>query len=174
MEEIILDIRQEQPKDYDIVYQVVKEAFKSAEHSDGNEQDLVVMLRNSMSFIPELSLVAIEDGNIVGHILFTKALVNNVEILALAPLAVLPKYQNRGIGLALIERGHYIARRLGYRYSVVLGHSKYYPKAGYVPADTYGINAPFAIESESFMAICLDKNAGRLDGVVKYDKAFGV
>ena len=170
----MITIRQETPADHAEIYSLIQTAFASAEHRDGNEQDLVVMLRNSMSFIPELSLVAIEDGNIVGHILFTKALVNNVEILALAPLAVLPKYQNRGIGLALIERGHYIARRLGYRYSVVLGHSKYYPKAGYVPADTYGINAPFAIESESFMAICLDKNAGRLDGVVKYDKAFGV
>lgn len=66
-----MNIRQEQPTDYDVVYQIIKEAFATAEYSDGNEQDLVVSLRKSKSFIPELSLVAIEDNRIVGHILFT-------------------------------------------------------------------------------------------------------
>ena len=75
------------------------------------------------SFIPKLSLVAIEDEKIVGYILFTKAFVNSIEVLALAPLSVLPKYQNRGIGLSLIKEGHRIAHELGYRYSVVLGYS---------------------------------------------------
>lgn len=56
-----MDIRQEQPTDYDAVYQVVKEAFADAEHTDGDEQNLVVRLRKSKSFIPELSLVAVED-----------------------------------------------------------------------------------------------------------------
>lgn len=86
-------IRQEQQNDYDIVYQVIKKAFKTAEHSDGKEQDLVVNLRKGKSFIPELSLVAVEENQVVGHILFTKALVGNVEILALAPLSILPEYQ---------------------------------------------------------------------------------
>lgn len=62
-------IRREQSADYDAVYQVVKEAFANAEHTDGNEKNLVVELRKSKSFIPELSLVAVEDGEIVGHIL---------------------------------------------------------------------------------------------------------
>ena len=90
----------------------------------------------------------------MGHILFTKALVQGVEVLALAPLSVLPDYQNKGIGLALMKEGHNIAHKLGYEYSVVLGHSKYYPKAGYTPASKYGIKAPFEVEDESFMAIC--------------------
>ena len=59
-------IRQERPEDYDAVYHVVKEAFKNAEYTDNNEQNLVVELRKSQSFIPELSLVAIEDKKIVG------------------------------------------------------------------------------------------------------------
>lgn len=63
MEVVILNIRQEQPTDYDAVYQVVKEAFADAEHTDGDEQDLVVRLRESKSFIPELSLVAVEGEN---------------------------------------------------------------------------------------------------------------
>ena len=115
-----MKIRKEQPADYDIVYHVVKEAFADADHSDGNEQDLVSVLRKSEAFIPELSLVALEDDRIVGHILFTKAVVNNRKVLALAPLSVLPAYQNRGIGLALIRQGHKIASELGYKYSIVL------------------------------------------------------
>lgn len=168
-----MDIRQEQPADYDAVYQVVKEAFADAEHTDGDEQNLVVRLRNSRAFIPELSLVAVEDGKIVGHILFTRAVAGGVEVLALAPLSVLPQYQNRGIGQSLIKRGHIIAQKMGYRYAVVLGHKKYYPKSGYVPASQYGIQAPFEVEDESFMAICLNGTAGKLNGVMEYDETFG-
>ena len=72
-------IRQERPEDYDTVYHVVKEAFENAEYTDGNEQNLVAALRKSKSFIPELSLVAVEDEKIVGHILFTKAVVQGVD-----------------------------------------------------------------------------------------------
>jgi len=169
-----LNIRQERPADYHAVYQVIQEAFADAEYRDGHEQDLVVALRKSRSFIPELSLVAIEDHKIVGHILFTKASVNRVEVLALAPLSVLPAYQNRGIGLSLIRQGHMIASELGYGYSVVLGHAGYYPKAGYLPASRYGIRAPFEVEDENFMAVRLNENADQLDGVMEYDQAFGI
>ena len=174
MEVDSLYIRQEQPADYGAVYQIIKEAFSNAEHSDGNEQDLVVQLRKSISFIPELSLVAVLDSRIVGHILFTKAFVNDVKVLALAPLSVLPEYQNKGIGLSLIKQGHMAAFRLGYGYSVVLGHSKYYPKAGYVPASRYGIKAPFDVSDESFMAIKLNDEAKSIEGVIQYDEAFGI
>ena len=167
-------IRKEKTEDYDAVYHVVKDAFKTAMHTDGNEQNLVVELRKSRSFIPELSLVAVEDKKIVGHILFTKALVNGAEVLALAPLSVLPEYQNRGIGLSLIKQGHMTARELGYEYVVVLGHSRYYPKAGYVPASQYGIKAPFEVEDENFMAVSLSGNQNRLNGIIEYDKAFGI
>ena len=174
MEVNYLIIRQENLGDYNEVYNVIKEAFQNAEHSDGNEQDLVVELRKSKSFIPELSLVAVEDDRIVGHILFTKAYVQDVEVLALAPLSVLPDYQNKGIGLSLIATGHDIARKLGYEYSVVLGHPKYYPKAGYIPASKYGIKAPFEVEDENFMAINLAGGQYKLNGVIEYDKAFGI
>lgn len=167
-------IRQEQPEDYRMVYQVIKEAFAYAEHSDGREQDLADRLREGSAFVPELSLVAVEDGKIVGHILFTKAWVNDARVLALAPLSVLPEYQNRGIGLSLIKQGHLIASRLGYEYAVVLGHSKYYPKAGYVPASQYGIKAPFDVPDENFMAIKLIDGAKSLAGMIQYDKAFGI
>lgn len=169
-----LYIRQERPADRDTVYQVILSAFAGADHRDGSEQDLAVALRRSEAFVPELSLVAVEDGRIVGHILFTEASVNGTRVLALAPLSVLPEYQNRGIGLALIRRGHEIAARLGYGYSVVLGHAAYYPRAGYVPASRYGIRAPFAVEDANFMAARLREDAKRLDGLMEYDRAFGI
>lgn len=167
-------IRQERLEDYDEVYHVVKVAFESTKHSDGNEQDLAVELRKSKAFIPELSLVAVEDGKIVGQILFTKAVVQGGEVLALAPLSVLPDYQNRGIGLSLMKEGHSIAHKLGYEYSVVLGHSKYYPKAGYIPASEYGIKAPFEVDDESFMALNFNGSQKKLNGVIEYDRAFGI
>ena len=88
-----MKIRQETPKDYEEVYELIREAFASAEHADGNEQDLVEALRKGDAFIPELSLVAEEDGQLAGHILFTKAQVGEAEVLALAPLSVRPAFQ---------------------------------------------------------------------------------
>ena len=67
-------IREERKEDYDIVYHVIKEAFTTAEYTDGNEQNLVVNLRNSKSFIPKLSLVAIEDEKIVRIYSFYKSI----------------------------------------------------------------------------------------------------
>ena len=113
-------IRQERADDYKQVYSLIAKAFETAEHTDGNEQDLAAALRQGGAFIPELSLVAEIDGEIAGHILFTRAHVGNSEVLVLAPLSVLPKFQRQGVGTALIAEGHRIARRLGYPYSLVL------------------------------------------------------
>lgn len=170
----MIEIRQENQKDYEEVYMVVKTAFETAEHSDGNEQDLVVALRNSDSFIPELSLVAVKDDKIVGYILFTKIKIENHEEIALAPLAVLPEYQKQGIGSMLIEQGHKIAKKLGYHYSIVLGSENYYPKFGYIPATQYGIQAPFDVANKNFMAAKLNDTDIEITGVVQYAKEFGI
>ena len=170
----MIEIRQESQEDYEEVYMVVKTAFEMAEHSDGNEQDLVVALRNSDSFIPELSLVAVKDDKIVGYILFTKIKIENHEEIALAPLAVLPEYQKQGIGSMLIEQGHKIAKQLGYHYSIVLGSENYYPRFGYIPAIQYGIQAPFDVANENFMAIKLNEVDTEIKGVVQYAKEFGI
>ena len=170
----MLEIRQENKKDYAEVYNVIKKAFMSAEHCDGNEQDLVVNLRESNNFIPELSLVAIDDNKIVGYILFTKIRIGKYEELALAPLAVLPEYQKQGIGKKLIEEGHKKAKKLGYHYSIVLGSERYYPKLGYVPACQYGIKAPFEVPNENYMAIKLNDTDVEITGIVEYAKEFGI
>lgn len=170
----MLEIRQENKEDYEEIYNLVKIAFETAEHSDGNEQDLVVALRDSNNFIPQLSLVAVQDNKIVGYILFTKIKIGKYEELALAPLAILPEYQRQGIGKQLIEKGHQIAKKLGYHYSVVLGSQTYYPKSGYVPAIEYGIKAPFEVPNENFMAIKLNHTDKEIIGIVEYAKEFGI
>lgn len=170
----MLEIRQETKNDYEEVYNVVKTAFETAKHSDGNEQDLVVSLRNSSNFIPQLSLVATQDSKIVGYILFTKIKIGEYEELALAPLGILPEYQKQGIGKKLIEKGHQIAKELGYHYSIVLGSATYYSKSGYSPAINYGIKAPFEVSNKNFMAIKLKNTEKEIIGIVEYAKEFGI
>ena len=169
-----MKIRKENTNDYEAVYSLIKTAFASAEHADGNEQDLVTALRAGDAYIPDLSLIAEIDGKIVGHILFTKAKIENIDVLALAPLSVLPEYQRQGIGLALINAGHRIARKLNYPYSIVLGSENYYPKAGYLPADTFGITPPFDVPRENFMAYPLTDVPVRIRGTIQYAKEFGI
>lgn len=167
-------IRQERPEDYEKVYQLIKEAFLSAEHADGNEQDLACALRKGKAFIPELSLTAEVDGSLAGHILFTKAAVGGDEVLVLAPLAVKPEFQRQGVGSALIREGHRIAEKLGYSYSLVLGSENYYPKLGYKQAVEFGIEVPEGIPSENFMAIRLKEDAKPVKGSVVYAEEFGM
>lgn len=169
-------IRQETPADYKCVYELIKNAFSTAEHADGNEHNLVTALRKGASFIPELSLVAEINGKTIGHIMFTKAEVgkNEVLALALAPLSVDPKYQRQGVGTALIIEGHKIARKLGYEYSLVLGSETYYPRAGYTSAEKFGIEVPKGFPPENFMAIKLHEHAKPICGSVVYAKEFGL
>ncbi len=169
-----LNIRQETQNDHEAVYALVREAFASAEHADGNEQDLVNALRKGGSFLPELSLIAETDGKIVGHILFTEGKVGEKTVLILAPLSVLPEYQKKGIGSALVERGHVIASSMGYSYSLVLGSERYYPRFGYVPAENFGVEVPEGMPSENFMAVRLREDAGMLSGPVTYPEEFGI
>lgn len=165
-------IRQEKPKDYKEIYNLITEAFAIADHSDGNEQNLVAALRKSDAFIPELSLVAEVDGEIAGHILFTKAKVGEDEVLALAPLSVKPVYQRQGVGAALVMEGHKIAKRLGYQYALVLGSELYYPRFGYMPAEQFGIMIPEGFPASNFMAVKLQENAKAISGAVTYAKEF--
>lgn len=167
-------IRREKAADQSVIYSLVKSAFASAEHADGTEHDLVNALRRGEAYVPQLSLVAEMDGRIVGHIMFTKAKIGDTTVLALAPLSVLPEYQRRGVGSALIQEGHRIAGELGYGYSIVLGSETYYPRLGYLPADALGIKAPFDVPGENFMVCKLTDSASAVQGTVRYAKEFGI
>lgn len=104
-----MHIRQERKEDYPEIYRLVKEAFATAQHADGNEQDLVEALRKGSAYLPELALVAEEAGLLAGHIMLTRAAVGGAPVLVLAPLSVRPEFQRRGVGTALMERAHEIA-----------------------------------------------------------------
>jgi putative acetyltransferase len=166
------EIRTEGPEDIEAVFDVNREAF-----GQDDEARLVDALRLSPAFIPELSLVAVEGSRVVGHILFTRIKIRSPErtfdALALAPMAVLPGYQRRGIGSALVERGLESARDLGHRVVIVVGHPEYYPRFGFVPAGPLGIRAPFEVPGEAFMALALSPGAlAGVQGQVEYPPEF--
>ncbi len=175
-----LKIRQEQIGDYDLTEIIVKNAFANEELSDKKEHLLVSRIRKSKGFIPKLSLVAADedDHKILGHILLSKIKIRkddneSIESLALAPVSVLPEYQNKGIGGLLITKALKEAKELGYSSVIVLGHPEYYPKFGFKTASFWGIKAPFEVPDEVFMAIELKENAlTNASGVVEYPSVF--
>jgi len=132
-----------------------------------NEGRLVTALRTKPEFKRELSLVAELDGSIIGHILFFPVQIRTVDDhfpgLSLAPLAIIPKYQNMGIGGTLILKGLKTARNLGYTAAFVLGHPDYYPRFGFTRASEWGIYCPFPAPDDAFMAIELTE--GALEGI---------
>lgn len=96
-----------------------------------------------------------------------------IESLALAPVAVLPNFQNRGIGTLLITEALKQAKDLGYLSVVVLGHPEYYPKFGFEKASKWGIKAPFDVSHDTFMAMELYENAlENASGIVVYPRVF--
>ncbi|CAM3726329.1 GNAT family N-acetyltransferase [Mesobacillus thioparans] len=149
-------------------------AFENGE----NEARLVELIRDSEHFIPALSLVAVDEkGEIIGHILFSViSLVTNqgvIPTMSLAPMAVKPEYQNSGIGSALVTEGLKKCKSLGYQHVFVLGHPNFYPKFGFQPSKNFGIQAPFPVPDEVFMAIELEYGSlNGLEGKIEYPPAF--
>lgn len=165
-------IRARAPADDGAIYELVKQAFKSSPHASGDEQDLVVRLRKTSAYVPELSLVADADGEIIGHIMFTQIKIGDETQLILAPLAVLPARQKQGVGKALILRGHDIAKRAGYGFSVLVGHPSYYPKFGYRAASAFGLTCAQSVPSECFMACDLQKSGRMLNAQMSIPAVF--
>jgi len=141
------------------------------------EGRLVETLRRNPLFIKGLSLVALLEGNLVGHILFFPVLIRDGQkvfrSLALAPMAVLPGYQCKGIGTALVNTGIDEAREGKHRSVIVLGHREYYPRFGFRPAIHYGIIPPFNVPSDVFFAIeLLPGGLEGVSGIVEYPPEF--
>jgi predicted N-acetyltransferase YhbS len=172
-----LKIRQEEEKDYKKVAEIIENAFKTEHFSDHQEQFLVERLRNSKDFVPELSMVAELNGEVVGQILLSKIKITNsatsFDSLALAPVSVAPDYQQQGIGGALIRSAHKKAKELGFKSILLLGHDTYYPRFGYEFTSKYNISLPFDIPQKYCMILSLIE--GGLDGVhgmVEYPEEF--
>ena len=93
--------------------------------------------------------------------------------LALAPMAVLPEYQNKGVGSQLVRTGLMQAGSMDHKSVIVLGHPEYYPRFGFAPASRWQIKPPFDVPDEAFMALELKEGALKdVCGVVEYPKAF--
>ncbi len=163
-------IRTEEISDYKEIKNMVKLAFEGAEHTDGNEHNLINKLRQSKGFVKELTLVAEENNRIIGHIMFTEVKIGKNVGLALAPLAVLPNMQKKGIGKALMSEAHKRAKEMGYKFCIVLGSEKYYPKVGYKMASEFNIFPPFDVPKENFMVLFLSDNTLDVEGKVEYVK----
>lgn len=168
-----IHVRKATEKDLPAIVQLIKEAFDGEKHSDGTEADLVQRLWASPSYQAALSLVAVMDDRIVGYILFSQVRIGEFVELGMAPLAVAPAFQRQGVGQALLQEGHRVARKLGYHLVIVLGSDRYYPKFGYIPAHERSITAPFDVPSSYFMVKELAASEGRT-GVVHYPEEFGL
>jgi putative acetyltransferase len=166
----MITIRPEQPEDLAAIHHVVKMAFERTA-----EADLVDHLRRNGK--ASLSLVAEDNGRIVGHILFSPVVIETAQGpfhgMGLAPLAVDPERQNEGIGSNLVRQGLRECRQMGHPYAIVLGHPEYYPRFGFVPASRYGIKSTYDVRDEAFMAIELTTDTLRnAAGIANYQPEF--
>ena len=159
-------IRQETEEDFDAIDEVNLRAFGGEE-----EVRLVRALRDGG--YPVLSLVAEVETQTLGHCMFSQMSVGDTLAIALAPVAVLPDHQRKGIGKALIEQGLRTCREQGHRLVLVLGHPEYYPKFGFSTKLTRNIGHPFP--PEAFMALELVPGAmNGVQGRAIYPPPFGI
>lgn len=152
------------------IRQVITDAFGQTK-----EAELVEKIRTSPNFIPELSLIALENGDVLGHILFSRINIEAAQIpaLALAPLAVTPLHQRRGIGTALVQVGLSRCRELDHSIVVVVGDPRYYRRFGFQKASLFGLFSSLPIPDEVFMVLELKPRAlMNIQGKVCYPAYF--
>jgi putative acetyltransferase len=165
-----INIREERSEDAPAIRRVHIEAFGRP-----LEANLVEVLRNNGGV--QLSLVAIYDGQIAGHILYSPVTAGPSEKriagAGLGPMAVLPEYQRRGIGTKLIKFGTMRLNLSGCPFIVVLGHADYYPRFGFRPASDYGLKCEWSVSDDTFMALILNESKiSDLSGFAKYRQEF--
>lgn len=167
-----LIIRPELSSDYPKITRLNDLAF-----GQPGEGKLVEALRTNPLFIKGLSLVAIISHEVVGHILFFPVLIRSenkvFRSLALAPMSVLPGFQGKGIGTALVNAGLDEAKAGKFDSVIVLGHRDYYPRFGFKPASGFGIVPPFEVPDDVFFAMELrPEGLSGVTGMVEYPEEF--
>lgn len=162
-------IRLERPGDIPGIRHVNKAAFDTA-----TESDLVDALREHAR--PLVSLVAVDHGAVVAHVLFSPVTLlshPDMPIMGLAPMGVLPSRQRQGIGSDLVRTGLRECGRVGCRAVVVLGHADYYPRFGFAAASTFGLVSEYDVPDDVFMALELEPGVlHRRAGTIRYHPAF--
>jgi HAD superfamily hydrolase (TIGR01509 family) len=169
LRQINSEIRQETPADIPGIRRVEEQAFQRLA-----EADLVDLCRKRGKV--SLSLVAILDGGVAGHVLLTPVRLeppnDGLRGLGLGPVAVLPEYQRRGIGSSLIRSGVEVCRARSYDFIVLLGDPRYYSRFGFKPARSFGLSSDYG-DGDEFQA--LEVRSGALAGAcgrVKYIPEF--
>lgn len=170
-----LEIRPEQADDHQAIRRVVKAAFDHHE----SVADLVELIRESPNFVPELSLVAWRDGEVVGHVMLSHAdLVDDEgvrrEVLTLSPLAVAPALQGQRIGSALVPAALAAAEEMGEPLVMLEGSPRFYPRFGFRDARMIGItiDLPDWAPPEAGMAYPLSSYDEAMRGRLVYPPAF--
>ncbi len=165
----MIEIRKEDPRDREAVHQLNLAAFEN-----GPEAALVDRLRTSCE--QYLAFVAVEDGVVVGHVLFSPATVegSNIVGMGLAPMAVLPSHQRKGIGSRLVCHGLEFLRKSDCSFVIVLGHPEYYPRFGFEVASKYKLRSQWeGVPDEAFMVIVFNSIAlPKQGGVARYRDEF--
>jgi putative acetyltransferase len=160
-------IRRETSADAEVIRLVEERAFGRHE-----EAALVDAVRAHGRVVT--SLVAEEAGRVVGHVLFSAVAVGPRTGVGLAPLAVLPEHQRRGIGAELVRCGLAECRAAGHDFAVVLGEPAYYRRLGFEPAARHGVRCEFDAPEDAFMIVALRPGAlAGLAGVARYAPEFG-
>jgi putative acetyltransferase len=165
----MIEIRKEEPRDREAIRQLNLAAF-----DNGPEAALVDRLRALCE--QYLAFVAVEDGVVVGHLLFSPVTVegSNVVGMGLAPMAVLPSHQRKGIGSLLVRHGLEFLRKSDCPFVIVLGHPEYYPRFGFKVASKYKLRSQWeGVPDEAFMVIVLNSSAfPKQGGVARYRDEF--
>jgi putative acetyltransferase len=162
-------IRPEQPGDHAAIRKLHEIAFAPS----AVEAEIVDALRADHDHVPELCLVAEQDGEIVGHVMVSEAMVGDHRALGLGPIAVAPTHQHRGIGAELMRATIERAKQTDYTLIALLGHPAYYPRFGFVPAaETLGVTTTYDAPPEAWMALPLPANGPHVKGTFRYARAF--
>lgn len=166
-----ISIREERADDIHQVSSVNDAAF-----GQPTEGHIVDRLRGADGEV--VSLVAVLDEKVVGHIFFSSVTVETelglIKGMGLVPMAVVPGHQREGVGSKLVTEGLKKIRKEGYPFVVVLGHETYYPRFGFRPASEYGLKCQWeGVPDEVFMAIIYDKDRMKsVSGTFYYRKEF--
>ena len=167
----MIEIRKEKQKDYDKIRIVNDQAF-----GQPDEGRIVDKLRESCKEI--VSLVAVSDNEIIGHIFFSPVKIETqtgfIKGMGLAPMAVLPEFQNQGVGSMLVNEGLRIIKNMSCPFVIVLGYETYYPRFGFGRASKFGLKCQWeGVPDDAFMVMIIDESAMKgISGIAKYRDEF--
>lgn len=172
----MLVIREEQETDHQVIRDITIAAFSSSEFGHNGEAELIDQIRNDCSV--HLSLVAVLDSEVVGHVMFSPARMEtaaeSIVGMGLGPISVLPNHQKAGVGSALLNAAFEQLAAVNCSFAVVLGHTEYYARFGFTQAEKLGIRHGFeGIPQDVFLIRKAETDTAIHSGRVFYDIVFG-